>query len=156
MRLHVWTDGSGDTRPPCIGGWAFVARSPDNRLVEVEISGVEHGTTSQRMEITALFKALQWPEAPCEFVVHCDSAYVFNTIQMGWIDGWRRNGWKKREGEDVKNRDLWEAVDKYVRWHTSVQMVKVKGHSDEKLNNLADELAGKARKEAWRIHTKGC
>lgn len=152
MELHVWTDGSGDTRPPRIGGWAFVVRSVDNPFIVAEISGAEHETTSQRMEIVAFLKALEWPVAACDITVHCDSAYVANTIKLGWINGWRRNGWKTREGGDIKNRDLWERVDRMISFHRSVTMVKVKGHTDVEFNNLADELAGKARKEALRLH----
>lgn len=122
-------------------------RMPDNPFTE-EIFGSERGTTSQRMEMTALLKVLERFEPPRHFIIHSDSAYVINCFQQNWIAGWRRRGWITTAGKPVANRDLWEALEALVKAHASVRFIKVKGHAGNPLNERADKLAGKARKRA--------
>ena len=45
----------------------------------------------------------------------------------------------------MKNRELWEELDSLVNTH-NVTFIKVKGHSDNELNNRCDELARNAIK----------
>ena len=64
-----------------------------------------------------------------------------DALQKGWIWGWKRNGWARGKGkEELKNADLWQEIERLVHLHT-VEWVKVKGHSDNELNNRCDKLA---------------
>lgn len=132
----IYTDGacSGNPGP---GGWAAVILVNDK---QIELSGGEYKTTNQRMEMTAPLEALQAITTPSRVKVFTDSAYLVNAFKQDWIAKWMKNGWKTVKGEAVKNKDLWEKLWEMSEYH-QVTWHKVKGHSDDELNNRCDYLA---------------
>lgn len=124
------------------GGWGAILMC-DN--AKKEISGGKKDTTNNIMEITAVIEGLKLLKYPCEVEIYSDSAYVVNAYNQKWIEGWKKNGWKNSSKEEVKNRELWEELDSLVNTH-NVTFIKVKGHSDNELNNRCDELARNAIK----------
>jgi ribonuclease HI len=124
-----------------LGGWGTILMCEGTKK---EISGGKKETTNNIMEITAVIEGLKLLKYPCEVEVYSDSAYVVNSFNQKWLEGWKKNGWKSSKG-DVKNRELWEELDKLTSIH-SVTFIKVKGHSDNELNNRCDELARNAIK----------
>lgn len=108
-----------------------------------EISGGNPETTNNIMEITAVIEGLKLLKYPCEVEVYSDSAYVVNCFHQNWIQNWKKNGWKNSSKEEVKNKELWEELDQLTQIH-EVTFFKVKGHSDNELNNRCDELARSA------------
>lgn len=135
-KVEIYTDGacSGNPGP---GGWAAVLLYKDNKK---EISGGKEQTTNNIMEVTAVIEALKILKFPCEVTVYSDSAYVVNCFKQGWIYNWQKNNWKTSSKEPVKNKELWEELYGLVKTH-KVEFIKVKGHSDNELNNRCDELA---------------
>jgi len=133
--IDIFSDGacSGNPGP---GGWAAILRY---KASEKEISGFEKQTTNNRMEMTAVIEALRMLKEPCKVLVHTDSQYLRDGITV-WIHGWKRNGWKTRGKQPVKNRELWEALDELTRKHR-VEWVWVQGHSGHPENERCDELA---------------
>jgi ribonuclease HI len=132
----VYTDGSCLGNPGR-GGWAWAV--PGGRYA----SGAEPQTTNQRMEITAVVKALEAVKGPV--LVMSDSTYVVNCFRDRWWEGWKRRGWKNTAGKPVANRDLWEpllglALDP----DRSVRFGWVKGHSGDTMNDHVDLLATEA------------
>ena len=86
--------------------------------------------------VTAALEALK---RPARVDIHTDSEYVQKGIS-GWINGWKRNGWRTSARQPVKNADLWQRLDAAqarheVRWHW------VRGHAGHAENERADELA---------------
>lgn len=137
-RVTIYTDGacSGNPGP---GGWGAVLIHPKEKR---ELKGGDPDTTNNRMELTAVIKALQALKRPCSVDVYTDSRYVMDGITQ-WIKGWKRNGWRTADKKPVKNVDLWQALDSAqechrIRWHW------VKGHDGDPNNELADELARSA------------
>ena len=63
-------------------------------------------------------------------------------LQLGLIIG-KKNNWKTADKKNVKNIDLWKQLKKLVK-SEKVDWFWVKGHSNNPMNNLADELAKKA------------
>ena len=124
------------------GGWGTILMCDDAKK---EISGAKKDTTNNVMEITAVIEGLKMLKYPCEVEIYSDSAYVVNAFNQKWIQGWKKNGWKNSNKEEVKNRELWEELDSLVNIH-NVTFIKVKGHSDNELNNRCDELARNAIK----------
>ena len=114
-----------------------------------ELYGGEKLTTNNRMELTAAIKALEFctqqEERQLSFKqikIYTDSIYVKDGITV-WINKWKENNWKTSDKKNVKNIDLWkklkELVDSsQIEWHW------VKGHSQDPMNELADQLAKKA------------
>ena len=92
------------------------------------------------MELTAVIEGLKKLKFPCEVDICSDSAYVVNAFEQKWIYGWLKKDWKNSSGEEVKNKELWQALYNLIKIH-DVKFIKVKGHSDNEFNNRCDELA---------------
>ena len=135
-KVNIYTDGACSFNPGP-GGWAAVLIYRGN---EKRISGYEPDTTNNRMELTAVLKALEALREPCAVVVHTDSAYIHNAFEKGWIVTWQNNGWRTANKKDVENQDLWKGILEAMHRH-KVTYRKVKGHSDDKYNNICDEMA---------------
>ena len=135
MSIEIWTDDacSGNPGP---GGWGAILRSGEH---EKELSGGEVLTTNNRMELTAAIEALNALKRPSDVTLWTDSTYVKGGI-TGWIDGWKRNGWRTAAKKPVKNDDLWKALDEAGQRH-SIEWRWVKGHAGHPENERADELA---------------
>jgi len=95
------------------------------------------------MELTAALEALRVLKERCRVSLHTDSAYLEKAFNDGWLKNWQRRGWKTASKKPVENRDLWEALLVENSKH-EVAWVKVKGHSDNELNNRVDKLAVEA------------
>jgi ribonuclease HI len=134
--VEIWADGacSGNPGP---GGWGAVLRLGDRVR---ELSGGDPQTTNNRMELTAVLEGLRALTRPVDVVIHVDSSYVERAFTQGWLEGWRRNGWRTAGKQPVKNRDLWEQLATEVERHR-VTWKRVKGHSGVELNERADALA---------------
>lgn len=134
--VEIYTDGacSGNPGP---GGWAAILMA---RGKKKEISGGEIATTNNRMEMTAVVKALQELNRPCQIKIYSDSAYLVSAFTKGWLENWQSNGWKNAAGDPVSNHDLWLALLEAAKPH-SIEWIKVKGHADNEYNNLCDKIA---------------
>jgi ribonuclease HI len=141
MKYKIYTDGacSGNPGP---GGWGAVIFDKENN--QKNISGNEKETTNNRMELTAPIMALKKIKTNSEIVIYTDSTYVKNGITE-WIKKWEKNGWKNANRKPVKNKDLWIKLENLCK-DNKIIWKWVKGHSDNKYNNLADELATQAIK----------
>ena len=141
MKYKIYTDGacSGNPGP---GGWgAVIIDQEDNQK---NISGNEKNTTNNRMELLAAIMALKKIKSNSEVTIYTDSIYVKNGITE-WIVKWKKNEWKNSKKKLVKNKDLWIKLDNLCA-QNKVSWKWVKGHSTNKYNNLADELATQAIK----------
>ena len=140
-KVIIYTDGACSGNPG-IGGWGAVLMYKNS---EKRISGAFGETTNNRMEITAVIEGLKMLKEPCEVEIYSDSAYTVNAFTNGWVDEWIKNGFKKADGKPVLNADLWQELIDYTHIH-SVKFIKVKGHADDKYNNICDKLATDAVK----------
>ncbi len=133
----IWTDGacSGNPGP---GGWGAILTFNGR---ERELCGGEELTTNNRMELMAAIQALETLTRACEVELHTDSQYLRGGV-MGWIHGWKRNGWKTADKKPVKNVELWQRLDEAAQRH-NVDWRWVKGHAGHEMNERADELARK-------------
>lgn len=133
--IEIFSDGacSGNPGP---GGWGAILRYNGTTK---ELSGGEPETTNNRMELMAAIQALSALKEPCKVDFYTDSNYVKDGIG-GWIEGWKRNGWKTAAKTPVKNVELWQALDEARRRH-EVTWHWVKGHAGHPENERADELA---------------
>ncbi|TVQ03281.1 MAG: ribonuclease HI [Balneolaceae bacterium] len=138
----LYTDGacSGNPGP---GGWGALLI---HKGKEKELSGGERYTTNNRMEMRAVIEGLKALKKPCYVKIHSDSALIVNSFTKGWIENWQKKGWIKADKKSVENRDLWEEMLEAMSPH-SVKWIKVKGHSNNKLNNRVDRLAVEASKQ---------
>jgi len=135
-KIDLYTDGacSGNPGP---GGWGCVLIYKNK---EKQLSGFQKEATNNRMELLAIIKGLHAIKMSCIVTVYTDSAYVCNAFANGWIIAWQANGWKTKGKDDVKNQDLWKELLNQMKSH-EVKWQKVKGHADNKYNNICDKLA---------------
>ncbi len=138
--VEIFTDGacSGNPGP---GGYGAILRYKGR---EKEISGGEAHTTNNRMELTAVIKALEALKFPCHVTITTDSKYVSEAITQGWAQGWKKRGWKKSNGTPALNPDLWEQLLALLEVHT-VKFNWIKGHAGHPENERCDRLAVEQR-----------
>jgi ribonuclease HI len=136
--VDIYTDGAcrGNPGP---GGWAALLIAGAH---EREISGAETLTTNNRMELTAVIRALEALKRPVQGNLYTDSQYVRKGV-LEWMPQWKARGWKTADKKPVKNQDLWQALDDLVKRH-ELEWHWVKGHSGNVGNERVDALANRA------------
>ena len=141
--IHLYSDGGcrstakkGETikdTDKC--AYAFFLKQGGNEKLD---GWAGYGKTNNAMEISGLLnglKAIKNKNVPV--IAYLDSAYVVNTIEKKWYEKWERDGWTKKGG--LKNAELWKELINLIRQFPFFSIEKVKGHSDDKYNNLVDE-----------------
>lgn len=138
--VTIYTDGacSGNPGP---GGWAAILCY---KGMEKELSGGEADTTNNRMELTAVIRALQCLKEPCAVTVYTDSQYISRAITEGWLKKWKAAGFTKKGG--LKNAEMWRELDSLLQTHQTT-FRWVKGHADNEYNNRCDQMAVKEREK---------
>ena len=134
-KVLIYTDGSCLGNPGK-GGWAALLM---HRGREKLISGAEHDTTNNRMELMAAVKALQALNNRQPVEIWTDSQYVRKGITE-WINNWVKNGWKNSQKKPVKNADIWKILLAESRKH-DISWHWVKGHSGDPHNERVDQAA---------------
>ena len=134
-KVCIYTDGacSGNPGP---GGWAAILSCMGR---EKELSGGERETTNNRMELRAVIEARSALKEPCEVELWTDSQYIARAINEGWLAGWKRRGWRRKEGE-LKNPELWQRLDALLGEH-KVTVNWLRGHDGQEQNERCDALA---------------
>ena len=135
-RISIYTDGACSGNPGK-GGWGAVLVY---NKTEKELSGGEAQTTNNRMELTAVIKALSALKKPCEVELTTDSKYVCDAVTKGWVYSWKKNGWRKADKKPALNVDLWEELLPLLETH-KVTFIWVKGHNGHPYNERCDALA---------------
>lgn len=136
--VKIYTDGACSGNPGA-GGWAAVLIYKNR---EKRISGYCADTTNNRMEIQAVIDGLKLLKEKCLVTIYTDSAYVSNAFINNWIDNWKLNNWKTASNQPVKNLDLWMELDRLLSFHL-VEFIKVRGHTNNKYNEICDAMARK-------------
>ncbi|MDA8128520.1 MAG: ribonuclease HI [Betaproteobacteria bacterium] len=142
--IYIYSDGACKGNPG-VGGWGALLVSGGHRK---EISGGESDTTNNRMEMTAVIRALEALKRPSRVEVHTDSQYVQKGVSE-WMPGWKRRNWRTADGKPVKNQDLWLQLDALSQLH-DIEWKWVRGHAGHPENERADELANLGVLQAQR------
>jgi ribonuclease HI len=135
--VQLFTDGacSGNPGP---GGWAYLLRHPATGKTR-EGSGGEAPTTNNRMELRAVIEGLSALTAPSRVELTSDSQYVLKGLKE-WMKDWKARGWKTAAKTPVKNKELWEQLDKLIAQH-EVSFHWIRGHAGHTENERCDQLA---------------
>ncbi|MEZ5742682.1 MAG: ribonuclease HI [Sphingomonadaceae bacterium] len=141
-KIDVFTDGACKGNPGP-GGWGALLRMGGH---EKELHGSDPETTNNRMEMTAVIRALKALTEPCEIELYTDSRYVIDGMTK-WIEGWKRKGWVNASKKPVKNVDLWHDLIEVTQTHR-INWHWVKGHNGHPENERVDKLASDAAEMA--------
>ena len=136
--ISVYTDGSCLGNPGN-GGWAFLIVGDKNICYR---TGFELNTTNNKMELVAVIKALEFLKEFTDISINTDSNYVKQGITT-WIINCKKNNWKTSKKQPVKNKELWERLDK-LNLSKNINWSWVKAHNIDEFNNQVDTLARKA------------
>ena len=152
----IMTDGAclNNGRPDSRAGWGFYhGVGPEGQLLVTTGRLEDKGPwgdaglqTSNRAELRAIIAASRFRywrgEGFSTIVFATDSSYVVEGATQ-WARAWVQNGWKIKNGDDVKNKDLWQMLlGECERWHddgVGIQFWQI----PREWNTLADEGAKK-------------
>ncbi|PID49501.1 MAG: ribonuclease HI [Proteobacteria bacterium] len=136
--VELFTDGAcrGNPGP---GGWGALLRYGE---AERELYGYQPEATNNQMELMAAIRGLESLKQPCHVVLTTDSKYVLQGMTE-WLAAWKRKNWKNASGQVVKNRELWQRLEKAVAPHR-VDWRWVRGHTGHIENERVDALANRA------------
>lgn len=139
--IIVYTDGACSGNPGK-GGYGAIVALPEGHIDE--IGGSSAATTNNKMEMTAVIEALMTLSERTEDIwLYTDSTYVIRGITQ-WIWGWRKNGWKTAEGNDVTNVSLWKKLDSLMatgNLRKRITWKYVRGHTGHPGNERCDQIA---------------
>jgi ribonuclease HI len=140
--MIIYTDGAC-SKNPGPGGFGVVVLDDDENLI-LTYSEKSNNTTNNREELKAILWAfLKYGEPAAAGnppVVCSDSAYCVNTF-TSWMFSWEQKGWKKSDNTKPENLDLIIPFFNYWQQGYRIDLQKVRGHANNKWNNLADKLA---------------
>jgi ribonuclease HI len=156
--IQIFTDGSAKENPGGKGGIVVVVRYPDHLQLPDEVI-CELGfteSTSNRMELLACIKALEWVRRnkPWRDVtsvqIVTDSKYVADNVgYRAW--GWKKNKWRNQHGEPKENSDLWKKLlSARQKAGINIGFVQTKGKKSEILRKV-DKTAKDARDGGMEI-----
>ena len=147
LKVQIYCDGDcrGNGQVNNIGGYGAVLICGDYIK---KICGFMCDTTNNQMELLAVIKGLgALKRFDLEIEILVDSAYVCNGMNQ-WVHTWKKGNWYVAEQKKILNLPLWKMLDRMVEIVRerggTVTFSKVKGHSGEKYNELADDLANYA------------
>jgi ribonuclease HI len=116
------------------GGYGIVITS--NGKQTDQISGGFSFTTNARMDIIGITEGLKKIKEPSNIVIYLSNGYVIDTLSKGWLENWKKNGFKKK-----KHSDLWKELDKVLQKNTHT--ISYKHSRDVKFSKefqLAEQL----------------
>ena len=106
--------------------------------------------TNNCAEIEAAIAALYSARAAgvSKLCINTDSQFMINCVTK-WIKGWKKNGWKTAQKEEVKNKEELIKLDSLLSKDSAitVQWNHVRGHRGIEGNEEADRLARLGAKE---------
>lgn len=135
-RIVAATDGSAINNPHGPAGWAWYVSD------ECWAAGGFERASNQYAELFAILAVLRAVPRPNELLVRTDSQFAINSLTK-WMPGWKRNGWKKKDGQPPANLGLLKELDNALHGRV-VRFEWVRGHNGDRMNERADMLCTRA------------
>lgn len=138
--FQIWSDGAC-TGNPGPGGWGTIVMADG---VMSEFSGGSRKTTNNIMEMTGALEGIKMTPEGSNITLITDSQYLVKGMTL-WLKNWKKKGWRKADGKEVLNKELWIELDSEAS-KRNIEWIWVKGHAGHPENERCDELARKAIK----------
>jgi len=139
--IEIFTDGAC-TGNPGPGGWCAILRYKNHEKI---LSGFDKNTTNNRMELTAVIKALEKIKRKSYIKIYSDSQYLIKGMTE-WLQNWIKNDWKNSRKEEIQNKELWMKLYEFSKKH-EIEWIWIKGHKGHLENEKCDKIAKKIIKE---------
>ena len=152
-QIKIFTDGAARGNPGP-GGWGAIVIYSDartnadwtqtnaDRIRIRELGGRNNHTTNNRMELTAVIKALEFARSTLHasrFTIYTDSSYALKGATQ-WTKEWQKNKWKTKQKVGVLNQDLWKKYLKASK-DLNIEWKLLPGHSGIPANDRCDQIA---------------
>ena len=142
FKIDIYTDGAASGNPGPGGFGTILLFNKDGKVIKKEISEGYKLTTNNRMELLAVIKGLEALKIDnCNVTIYSDSKYIVDAVEKKWLFEWEKKNFKKKQ-----NIDLWIRFLKVYKKH-KIKFVWVKGHNNNKYNEMCDKLAVNAAKQ---------
>lgn len=138
--MKIYTDGSSKGNPGPGGFGVVVCDDKDNIIYTYSKMSEKETTNNEQEMLAVIFAAARYGHNIPPPQVYCDSAYVVNSFNT-WIFNWVANDWKKSNNKPPENLDLIKFYYSLIKSGFKIDLIKIKGHSGNKYNELADKLA---------------
>lgn len=149
--MIIYTDGSAHPNPGPGGYGVVILDNNENLLYNYSRQYKREEVTNNEMEIKAiLYSFLNYGiniNNPllgfnnCDIpIVYSDSNYCVQTFN-NWMFSWAKNNWIKSDKKQPENLELIKAYYDWYQKGYRIDLRKVKGHSNDKWNQMADDLA---------------
>lgn len=140
---EIYCDGACEPNPGDAGSGMAIYRQGD--LAELWYGLHTPRGTNNTAELNAFLQALQVAREEvaqgASVRIHCDSTYTINAITR-WAGGWKKRGWKKADGQAIKNPEIIQPTHAlYESLKSAITIAHVKGHAGVEGNELADRMA---------------
>jgi ribonuclease HI len=133
--IEIFTDGACEGNPGP-GGWCAILRYKNHEKI---ISGHEQNTTNNKMELTAIIKALEIIKRKSKIKVYSDSQYVIKGMNE-WLPNWIKNNWKNSKKTEIQNKELWMKLYELSKKH-EIEWFWIRGHEGHPENEKCDKIA---------------
>ena len=152
MIYKIYTDGatSGNGYENAKGGWAWLILNETEDIIRKGKGHIDN-TTNNICELVAVIDACHYawmqinPLDPNPtFIIYSDSAYIINCYEQKWYKKWQSNGWINSKKQPVANKEYWEYLIPFFD-DPRFSFEKVKGHANNKYNNIVDGMAVEAK-----------
>ncbi len=154
LNFFLYCDGASRGNPGP-GSYAGIGQDAQGEVI-FELEAYEWKTTNNRMELSGAIENLIKLEEylgekkvaleDARVFLYSDSKYVVDGI-MKWIINWKKKNWKKSDGKEVENLDLWKSLDEQFSKFKKIEFLWVKGHAGHPQNEYCDFLANRALDE---------
>lgn len=159
--MKIFTDGSvfRNGQPDAYGGLGvyFGPDDPRNKSQVLTRELIHQSVTSILAELLAIMTALLLAPQDEPLDIYTDSLYALKCLTT-WCRAWERNGWKKRNGQDVSHKDLLRSLLYMCREHGRVTFHHVRSHTPEPSDPMLREIwwcnreADRLAQEASRVN----
>lgn len=118
VNIYVRTTAHGPARKKKVYCMYIIQlKTPDKEYTKKKIIAQENMTENQAA-LTTLIKAFERFNRNCKIRINTKCEHVLHTVQNHWPQQWEKNGWKKANGKEVQNAELWQQLLNVTRQHT--------------------------------------
>ncbi|MEW6991156.1 ribonuclease H family protein [Colwelliaceae bacterium 6441] len=157
--INIYCDGACSPNPGKSG--TGIAVYQQSAIKELWYGLYEPNGTNNTAELNGMLEAFKLAKSYIangkNVQVLSDSKYSIDCITK-WATGWKNKGWKKADGQPIKNPELVQAcyqLYQEIKAHTTISHVK--GHANIEGNELSDRMAvlGRMKQEARFVKFTG-